>query len=148
MSTILGEVQLSFQFFKLFAQYESSLKENGFFTVDKTGRISVDWDKFANEKIGKNFKEKLGKSLESALYIFECPPKIQMYDGVKIVWSPVSNNEKSIQILFGHICRVRNNLFHGAKFNGTWNEPERSERLLSCALDILITIHNQLPIKS
>lgn len=43
-----------------------------------------------------------------------------------------------MQALFGHIRRIRNNLHHGAKFNGTWFVPERSQKLISSALEILI----------
>lgn len=44
------------------------------------------------------------------------------------------NHRKKILIL---IRRVRNNLFHGGKFNGEWFEPERSEALMRNALIIL-----------
>lgn len=136
--------KLAFQFFKLFAQYEAYLKEHGFFKADKSGNIFVDWDRFANEVIGKDFQDRLGESSESAKFILDNPPNKQIYDGSKVIWSVVSQNEKSIQILFGHICRVRNNLFHGAKFNGTWNDPVRSEKLLRCSLDVLLAFRNQL----
>lgn len=42
---------------------------------------------------------------------------------------------KAIVLLL--ICRVRNNLFHGGKFNGRWFEPQRSEELMRYALIIL-----------
>ena len=41
------------------------------------------------------------------------------------------------KFLFLLIRRVRNNLFHGGKFNGKWFEPERSEALLQHGLVIL-----------
>lgn len=129
--------QLAFSFFKLFAQYESTLKENGFFQADKSGNVFVDWDRFANEVVGKNFKAELGALALSAEYILDQPPKKQVADGGKIVWADVPATDKSVQILFGHICRVRNNLFHGAKFNGTWFDPERSKALLTHALAVL-----------
>jgi hypothetical protein len=55
----------------------------------------------------------------------------------KIIWKKVPNNDKTVQTLFGHICRIRNNLFHGAKFNDTWFDPERSKTLLEKGLLIL-----------
>jgi hypothetical protein len=129
--------QLAFSFFKLFAQYESTLKERGYFQADKSGNVFVDWDRFANEVVGKNFKAELGALALSAEYILDQPPMKQVADGGKIVWADVSATDKSVQILFGHICRVRNNLFHGAKFNGTWFDPERSKALLTHALAVL-----------
>jgi len=54
-----------------------------------------------------------------------------------IIWIEVSNKERSVQILFGHISRIRNNLFHGAKFHETWFDPMRSEQLLRHGLIVL-----------
>ena len=129
--------QLAFSFFKLFARYEFALKERGYFQADRSGNILVDWDRFANEVVGKNFKAELGVLALSAEYILDQPPKKQVADGGKIIWADVPATEKSVQILFGHICRMRNNLFHGAKFNGTWFDPERSKALLTHALAVL-----------
>lgn len=129
--------QLAFEFFKLFAQYESTLKERGFFREDRSGNILVDWDRFANEVIGRNFKTDLGVDTPAADYILDQPPKRQVVKEGRIVWAEVPSTDKSVQILFSHICRVRNNLFHGAKFNGTWFSPERSEALLKHSLTVL-----------
>ncbi|MGH1384324.1 hypothetical protein [Kordia sp.] len=60
--------QLAFSFFKLFAQYESSLKEKGFFQA-RNGKILVDWDRFANEVIGGGFMNDLGEKADYADYI-------------------------------------------------------------------------------
>lgn len=139
---------LAFNFFKLFAQYESSLKENGYFTFNN-GRIIVNWDKFANQVIGSNFLSELGGARDSAEYILNNPPKKQsVNDENKIVWIDVPNTERSVQILFSHISRIRNNLYHGAKFNGTWFDPERSELLLTHALQILDFYKQKLDIQN
>ncbi len=130
--------KLAFSFFKLFAQYESSMKECGFFRVDKRGQIILDWDRFANEVIGQNFRDDLGKDASAANYILHDPPMKQSINAEgKIIWKKVPNNDKTVQTLFGHICRIRNNLFHGAKFNDTWFDPERSKTLLEKGLLIL-----------
>jgi len=63
--------QLAFSFFKLFAQYEFTLKEKGFFKAGKSGNVIVDWDRFANEVVGKNFKTELGALALSAQYILD-----------------------------------------------------------------------------
>lgn len=129
--------RLAFSFFKLFARYESSLKEQGYFQP-RNGKILVDWDRFANEVIGTNFIEELGDNAAHAHFILEQPPKRQVVDDAgQIIWQDVPNQDKSVQALFGHISRVRNNLYHGAKFNGTWFDPQRSKALLSASLEIL-----------
>lgn len=129
--------QLAFKFFKLFAQYESSLKERGFFRADGSGNVNVDWDRFANEVVGKDFKSKLGHLRAASDYILNEPPMKQVVEQSKIVWADVPNTDQSVQALFGHICRIRNNLFHGAKFNASWFDPERSNTLLRHGLDLL-----------
>lgn len=128
---------LAFRFFKLFAQYESTMKERDFFKV-RNDQILVDWDRFANEVAGRNFKNNLGENASAADYILENPPMRQAVNTEgKIIWEEVPNNERSVQMLFSHICRVRNNLFHGAKFNGTWFDPKRSKLLLENSLLVL-----------
>lgn len=136
--------QLAFDFFKLFAQYESDLKEKGYFKEDKLNNVQVDWDRFANQVVGKNFEASLGEAVNSARYILENPPKRQVVVDRRVVWGDVPNTEKSVQILFSHICRVRNNLFHGAKFNDTWFDPERSEILIQHSLSVLNKLKNKL----
>jgi hypothetical protein len=129
---------LAFKFFKLFAQYESSLKERGFFQSENRDKIRVDWDRFANQEIGRSFLEQLGDQADSAEYILDKPPKkLTVNEEGKIIWQKVPNNEKTVQILFSHLRRIRNNLFHGSKFNHTWFDPERSKPLLEHGLKIL-----------
>jgi len=129
--------KLAFRFFKLFARYESTLKERGYFK-EQSGKIIVDWDRFANEVVGPNFFNDLDGKAESAKYILENPPMKQKVNSQgKIEWVEVSNNDCSVQALFGHLRRIRNNLFHGAKFNETYFRPKRSEILLRKGLDIL-----------
>ena len=48
-----------------------------------------------------------------------------------------SNHKHQAELVLRLVCRVRNNLFHGGKFNGHWFEPQRSDELLSHALVIL-----------
>ena len=129
--------QIAFRFFKLFARYESTLKERGFFNANK-GNIFVDWDRFANEIIGRNYLNDLGEVASEAVYILEYPPKKQAVDNFgNIIWAEVPNDDRSVQALFSHIRRMRNNLFHGAKFNGEWFDPKRSQQLLKAGLSIL-----------
>ncbi|PCI67314.1 MAG: hypothetical protein COB26_10205 [Piscirickettsiaceae bacterium] len=129
---------LAFLFFKLFAQYESYLKDHGYFSTTKSGNIIVDWDRFVNENIGSDFIKQLGDNVDSADYILSNPPMRQVPDtNNRIIWKEVPNNDKSVQMLFSHISRIRNNLFHGAKLHGTWFDPNRSKKLLSNGLTVL-----------
>ncbi len=87
--------KLSFKFFKIFAQYESSLKDKGFFRIGTSGSIVVDWDRFVNKKIGSKFMEMLGEETDSADYILQYPPMKQTVNGEnKIIWTEVPNTDK------------------------------------------------------
>ena len=88
--------------------------------------------------MGKSFLVDLGDQAAAATFILDQPPKKQGPNGDnKIIWVEVAASDKSAQALFGHIRRMRNNLYHGGKFNGTWFEPERSELLLGHGLTVL-----------
>jgi len=135
---------LAYRFFKLFAQYEAKLKAQDFVTPrGSSGKFSIDWNRFARDVIGPDFKSKLGKDVSSAVYLLEKPPKEQYYDDEHnaVSWRPVPNDDSSVDALFRHISRVRNNLFHGGKFSGTfpdtWDDPDRSRKLLNACLRVL-----------
>lgn len=75
---------------------------------------------------------------EAIDFILNEPPKKQFIAGGVMEWRDVvpSTNSKS-DTLFQYIRRIRNNLFHGGKFNGHWFAPERSERLMCAGLVVL-----------
>jgi hypothetical protein len=55
----------------------------------------------------------------------------------RLEWSDAPPDGTPTVVLFQYIRRVRNNLFHGGKFNGRWFDPERSERLIGSSLVVL-----------
>ncbi len=58
--------------------------------------------------------------------------------GDKIAWSSAPpNGSCDTDYFLLLVRRVRNNLFHGGKFNEHWFEPERSEHLISHSITIL-----------
>lgn len=129
--------RLAFRFFKLFARFEFTMKERGYFRTGQNGAIHAEWDRFANEVVGANFHSDLGEDGDAADYILDCPPMKQVVRSGRVVWVEVSNEDRSVQALFAHVRRMRNNLFHGAKFNETWFDPRRNRDLLRCGLRIL-----------
>ena len=129
---------LAFRFFKLFAQYESKLKMRGYFREGRNKTIIVDWDRFADKVIAPNFLKAIAEDVAAARFILENPPMKQVInDQRRVVWKKVPNDDQSAQALVRHICRIRNNLFHGAKFNDTWFDPARSKDLLDNGLRVL-----------
>jgi hypothetical protein len=129
---------LACKFFKLFARYEYGLKQKNYTIRKEINRFSIDWDKWANEEVGRDFLACLGTKKTLADYILDNPPMRQeLNDSDEVVWTPVDSSDKSVQALFGHIRRMRNNLFHGSKFNNTWFDPSRSKKLLENGLGVL-----------
>lgn len=139
--------RIAFRFFKLFAQYEYALKMLGYASANKRGEPELDWDGFSN-KIGKWLLEQQdSKIVDARNYIFEQPPKRQIWVNGSVTWENVPNNERSAQILFSHLRRIRNNLYHGGKFNRSWIDPDRSYELISralCLLEMLLAANQRI----
>ena len=135
--------QLACKFFKLFAQYEYALKAMQYARPGSGGQAEPDWDRFANEVGILVLNSKDSELVEALGYLFESPPKRQILHHGLLEWQEVPNTERSAQILFSHIRRVRNNLYHGGKFNGRWFQPERSEELINRSMFVLSTLMNR-----
>lgn len=128
--------RLASEMFRVFARFEYALKAAGFHNGD--GAAEPNWRAFA-ETIPDALQAQQNPELVKAVaYILEHPPKKQMVRNSQLEWS-VSAPETDLhsdRVLI-YVRRVRNNLFHGGKFNGRWFEPERSEQLLRHCLTIL-----------
>jgi len=127
---------LAIDMFHTFARFEYSLKAAGFHNGD--GPAEANWRKFA-EQAAALFDDPQGEALNEAItYILNHPPKKQVVANALIDWSeaaPQTNLRSDLVLIY--VRRVRNNLFHGGKFNGRWFEPQRSEELLRHSLTIL-----------
>ncbi len=127
---------LSFDFFKLFSRFEYSLKAAHFHTGE--GNANPNWTTFAQD-IHVNFQALQDEALVRAKqYILGNPPKKQVIEQGNIAWSgspPTQVNDTDLLLLY--VRRVRNNLFHGGKFNGNWFAPQRSEELLNSSIIVL-----------
>lgn len=130
--------QLSFDFFREFSRCEYCLKAVG---LREPGRKdpTADWGAFASE-ITPLLENPDTPELQAAVaYYSDNPPKKQTAreDGFLDWQNVVPDHKSKTELILKLICRVRNNLFHGGKFNGYWFEPQRSEDLLKHALVIL-----------
>lgn len=129
--------RLAFEFFKLFAQYEYALKAMGY-GRSRNGHAEADWDRFANEVGAQVLRLETPDVKEACDYLFRTPPKRQVWaDAGHVDWATVTSQDRSAQTLFAHLRRVRNNLYHGGKFNGRWIDPDRSRELIGSSLGIL-----------
>jgi hypothetical protein len=128
---------IAFHFFKLFAQYEYALKAMKYAKSGRNNQAEPDWDRFSNEVATPFLKEAEGEVADAIGFLFRSPPKRQVLKDDALSWAEVNTTERSAQMLFSHIRRVRNNLYHGGKFNGEWFQPDRSRELMTKSLVIL-----------
>ena len=129
--------RLADDFFQLFSRFEYSLKESGYLVPNVKDAIP-DWIRFAediHELFEQNDKSEI---INAKRFILEEPPKKQINRDGLIDWDstpPDSSNQTDL--LLKYIRRIRNNLFHGGKFNGRWFKPDRSGELINAAIIIL-----------
>lgn len=130
MESVLTDLEKkSYEFFKLFSRAEYSLKASGFNCGD--GNAKADWESFA-QSIDSQFISLDHEGFKKAVeYIDITSPKKQVITNGVIEWSDsVPQSTCRADLILLYIRRVRNNLFHGGKFNGVFFAPVRSEELL------------------
>lgn len=129
---------LLLEFFLTFARFEFALKSSGFFRGD-LGRVTPDWTRFG-ESLDFDTARR-GANCASAIDYFSLhPPWRQVVAGGALGWDSsvgFATLERMDQVL-DLVRRVRNNLFHGGKFNDDVHSgPGRNELLLRHSLAIL-----------
>lgn len=129
---------LALDFFRSFAQFEYCLKVTGYCVAGRGNAANPNWTRFSNEI--PSLRDNAGPDVVEAItYIMKHPLKKQVYVDETPQWhdvAPEAENENDLILLY--VRRVRNNLFHGGKFNGRFFEPERSRKLLEHSLTILM----------
>jgi hypothetical protein len=128
--------QLATRVFREFARFEYALKAAGFHNGN--GPAEPNWRKFA-ESIPHVFDDSKDETVAAAVrYILDHPPRKQTIVDQVLEWSDAHpTTDLHTERLLVYVRRVRNNLFHGGKFNGRWFAPERSQLLLQHSLTIL-----------
>lgn len=134
-----GQVLMN-EFFIAFARFECALKASGFVNGNDE-RVSANWDTFVNS-IRRDFdnRNKTLQIQEAIRYLSDYPPRVQNYIDGNLAWRDrvFEANLSLINRLSLSIRDVRNNLFHGGKFNGNYQEDvSRNSILLTSAIVIL-----------
>jgi hypothetical protein len=139
--------KLAQQVFIEFARFEYCLKVSGFLRLSD-GPASPDWDSFAHcgemRQLFEDIKSDDAIPCQKLRYLLDRPPKKQAAASGRLHWEEAPRIASS-QDYFGALKRVRNNLFHGGKFNGEFFEPERSAKLLEAVLCVLKTARERHP---
>ncbi len=131
---------LIFEFFITFSRFECALKSSIQFANGDKKKVEPNWDKFTSSISGV-FSLEGNPELKNAVeFILNEPPRIQGLVNGELIWRnrEFEQNTPDIKKLCLHIRDIRNNLFHGGKFNGKF-EPDvsRNYNLINSALIIL-----------
>ena len=127
---------LAFDFFREFARCEYCLKAVG---LRKKGRdAKASWGAFAGEVREVLETPKSAEMKAAVEYYLAKPPKKQIVENGFLDWDmKLPDHKHQAELILRLVGSVRNNLFHGGKFNGRWFEPQRSEELLTYGLVVL-----------
>lgn len=130
---------LAHRMFRQFSRMEHALKSAGYLERPN-GDAKASWVSFG-EEIDASFRDLVSRDEElrdAVRYLRDHPPKKQTVSNGVLGWSetpPTAPTETGVLLLY--VGRVRNNLFHGGKFNGRWIDPGRSRKLLPRCLTVL-----------
>lgn len=129
----------AFILFKKFCILEYKLKKYGFVRGNPRQNPGIDWERYVNEVLDERLFNQLSSN-PLVSQMIEKPPKKQLLnDERKVIWEPQELPENLNELLLC-VRRVRNNLYHGGKFNGTWFDENRSSFLLEASIMILTEI--------
>jgi hypothetical protein len=131
--------ELITEFFISFSRFECALKESGF-TNGGANSVTPNWDRFVSNIKSKYYLPKSLQINDAIDYIIGQPPKIQILINGRLTWRNrvFSSGDDEIIKLKLSICDIRNNLFHGGKFQGIYEEDvSRNYMLLRSSITIL-----------
>jgi hypothetical protein len=132
--------EVAFKFFVIYSRFEYALKKAEYFNPDGN-IVKINYQKFGDEHAGAFKQLKLtNKGFAKATnYLKNVPPKKQAIRNGKIEWVATQPSGKTeLEKILLIIARIRNNCFHGDKFNLFLNESRgRNLALLENALIVI-----------
>ena len=134
--------ELLLEFFLAFSRFEYALKASGLFKhhppdPPRWPKAEPDWDRFA-ASLRDSFNASATDDLRQACdYMLDSPPNQQVICNDAVAWeTPVRPDEETdIQFLLRMVRCVRNNLFHGGKYNIEVHEMDCSNTIHPTHLD-------------
>jgi len=141
--------ELLFNFFLTFSRFEYALKSSRFFkkpnrnryNPDKPHVAEPDWESFENSILRVFSWERSEKLKQACEFLLHSPPDKQVIIQDDTDWAidwrtPVQqSHETDIKFILKMVRSVRNNLFHGGKYNT--EDTARTERLLRSSILVL-----------
>ncbi len=132
--------QLVFEFMWKFSAFECAIKRLGCYKPKgNDGPAEPNWDDYAN-RLNEQGVKTATTFLAAAHALVELAPKQQIVKDGKLGWSDVvrGDGETYARFVLRLVCTVRNNLFHGGKYeDGPVHEVARNKTLLEAALALL-----------
>jgi hypothetical protein len=132
-------LMLMTEFFITFSRFECALKASSYVN-SKNDKVTANWDRFLNS-IQLVFDQGISEELNVAVeYLINNPPRIQTLNSGNVTWTDrvLQRNQPKINKLGQSIRDIRNNLFHGGKFNGIYQEDiSRNYLLLKYSIIVL-----------
>lgn len=136
--TIEGRT-LIVEFFITFSRFECALKASNF-AIGDNEQVKPNWDAFI-ASVRPVFNKEYTAGLKDAFdYLLQHPPRIQRLHNNQIGWRDriFQGNEPEINRVSLSIRDIRNNLFHGGKFQGNFEQDvSRNYLLLKNAIIVL-----------
>lgn len=130
--------ELLLEFFLVFSRFEYAMKAAGW-TKPKAGAAEPDWQRLINV-VNAQDATITRPLLEAGAYLLSSPPKeqIRRSDG-SLEWSPVrcDDDARLVACMLWGVKRVRNNLFHGGKFELLGKLSPRNWQLVESSLRVL-----------
>ena len=128
------------EFFITFSRFECALKASGFASGDSE-RVNPNWDSFTSS-IRESFDNDVKTTpVNNAInYLQNYTPRIQNFENGQLGWRDrvFQINDPLINKISLSIRDVRNNLFHGGKFNGSYQKDvSRNYILMKHSIEIL-----------
>ncbi len=133
-------ITLMNNFLVIFSRFEYALKKTITYANPRGDQVHANWDKFAQTIRSKFDKDKTEELLNAVTYLLNNPPKVQTLINNQMHWRDrvFNKNEPELKRIAQHIRDVRNNFFHGGKFQGIYQpDISRNYILLDSALIIL-----------
>lgn len=128
------------EFFIIFSRFECALKSTITYANGNNNKVEPNWDRFISD-IRIDFDKTKSPELETAVdFIIENPPRIQSLSDNGLIWidRAFQENTPDLNKLSLHIRDIRNNLFHGGKFNGVYQRDiSRNYNLINSAMIVL-----------
>ena len=126
------------EFFITFSRFEFALKSSNYVNTDN-GKVMANWGTFT-QSISNSFNIEKTQILKKSIeYLLEHPAKLQIIHNGQLGWENrvFQANEPLINKLSLTIRDIRNNLFHGGKFNGNY-EQDVSRNFLLLKYSIIV----------